>query len=125
MAAHLKLENGRGLNASENYPVFVFEDFELLIQNGLDTTYEAKAVRVPTKNAVPSSDSDPGVYDDVTNLPDIFESAVVTHAVSSCFETLRLAENATQAKKGLAEELRQYRLPFRSASESGGESGEE
>lgn len=107
MAAHLKLENGRGLNASENYPVFVFSDFQLVVQNGIDTTVkEAKAVRVPDQK-----------YSDVVALPDAFEGAVVAHAVSSCFETLRMAENATQSKKRLAEELREYRLPFRSASE--------
>lgn len=112
MAAHLKLENGRGLNASEDYPVFVFSDFELLIENGITTgTKEAKAVRVPTKNA-----SDP-VYEDVILLPDVFEGPVVEHTVVSCFETLRLAENANRAKKRLAEELQQYRLPFRMASE--------
>jgi hypothetical protein len=110
MAAHLKLENGRGLNAREDYPVFVFEDFELLVQNGIDSVKEAKAVRVPGQEPAQK-------YSDVVALPDAFEGAVVAHAVSSCFETLRMAENATQSKKRLAEELREYRLPFRSASE--------
>lgn len=102
-AAHLKMENQRGVNADENYPVFVFQDFELLIENGTSNPLEAEAIRVPDNK-----------YGDVTALPDIFEGAVVQHAVFSCFETLRLTEEATNAKKRLDEELREYRLPFRS-----------
>ena len=105
MAAHMKLENGRGLNAREDYPVYVFQDFELLIENGISSTKEAKAVRVPDNK-----------YGDVTSLTDVFEGAVVTHAVVSCFETLRLAEIAQRAKARLADDLREYRIPFRSAS---------
>jgi len=111
-AAHLKMENQRGVSASADYPVFVYQDFEFLVANGgSGGVKEAEAIRVPNDK-----------YADATKLPDIFEAAEVQHAVFSCFETLRLAEQAKTAKKRLNEELSNYRLPFRMA---GGEQQED
>lgn len=105
-AAHLKMETQRGVSADKDYPAYAYQDYELLIDNNTTNTKEAKAVRVPTNE-----------YGDVTALPGAFEGALVEHVVFSCFETLRLGEQANLAQKRFQQEIRQYRLPFRSANE--------
>lgn len=99
---HLKMENQRGLVASETYPVFVFQDVELLIENQTTNPKEAYAVRVPTNR-----------YGDVTSLPDTFRGAVVQYAAFTCFQTLQAQDEMENSKAILQRELATYRLPFR------------
>lgn len=100
-ASHLKLENRGGLAADENNPVYVYQDFELLIDNGADhsgTPRSAQAVSVPTS------------LSDVTGMPDKFEAALIQHVVMSCFETLRMGELSKAARNRLMRELQPYLL---------------
>lgn len=99
---HLKMENQRGLVASETYPVFVYQDVELLIENQTTNDKRTFAVRVPTQR-----------YSDVTDLPNTFRGAVVQYAAFTCFQTLREQEEVENSKAILQRELASYRLPFR------------
>lgn len=105
-AGHLKMENQRGLVASADYPVFVYQDFELLIENQTTNAKSAQAVKVP--DTMPA---------DVVALPDQFRGALIQYAAFSCFQTLRKQDAMENAKVIMQRELQQYRLPFQQAGQ--------
>jgi hypothetical protein len=108
-ARHIKMKNQRGLTSDENYPVFVFQDVELLIENNTDNAKVAHAVRVPGSGG--------NLHSDITTMPDKFRGAVVQHAAFTCYQTLRSQDEMENARSILQRELRQYRLPFRSGDQ--------
>lgn len=122
MGEHIHKENGRGLNASEEYPVYVFEGMELLVENSTTETHRAKAVRVPERQP-DGGGGDADIYGDVTALDDIFEAALVYDTVRSCFDTLRLSGPSNAARAQVQQELGPYRLPARTVGE--GDSSDE
>jgi hypothetical protein len=108
-ASHRKLESS-GRAADANHPVFVFEDFELLMSaGGSGSTKTAHYVRVPGRN-VDQSGASTNPYDDITKLPDKFRSPLIQYVLASCFTTLRRGELSNAAKKRMYADIRPYLL---------------
>lgn len=106
-----KLE-ARGVPASEEYPVYVFEDWDFRVfpdpvDEADSTTATADVVRVPGSayGATLSSFRDP-----VAELDERFREAVVQRALVYCYNSLSLFNLAIEAQKKYYQVLEPYLL---------------
>jgi len=110
-AGHRKMESS-GRAASSSHPVFVFEDFELLISAGGSASNKtADYVRVPGRN-VATDGTSANPHDDITNAPSRFRNAIVAYAASSCFAAIFKYDLAMSARKRVYQEISNYRVPM-------------
>lgn len=107
---HRKLTSS-GRAASVDSPVFAYEDYELMVDQGSGSNVVSVSyVRVPGRNIKQDGTvATPTV--DITKLDDRFRSALVQHAAFGCLFSALEIEVASKLKQSAYESIGPYMLP--------------
>lgn len=102
-----------GVEASEQYPAYVFEDWDFKVfpdpvDTGSSTSVTADIVRVPGSPAGATLST---IVDAVTELDDRFTEAVIERTLVYCFFSLSLINQAIEAQNKLYKLIQPYVLP--------------
>lgn len=108
-----------GREATSSYPVFVYEDFEFIVEQGSgsgDATADVVDLIFPTDGAGGEASFDGVSFTWNENgkskvpLPSFLENALVLYVVHSCFVSLRKPDLAQRTKQKMLNEMVSYSL---------------